>query len=86
MLSYLQPVVGTLAGEVANPRRDFPRALWILIPIVFFITMIPLALGISMDQNIDKWVTVVILVELLKALKSAVRANVSGDKRIIDLG
>ena len=47
--------IGTLAGEVANPHKMFPQALMILIPIVFVQTVLPLALSISIDTNLNNY-------------------------------
>ena len=47
--------IGTLAGEVGNPRRDFPRAIAVLIPLVFAMTVFPLATSVSIDHDLLKY-------------------------------
>ena len=46
---------GTLAGEVDNPRKTFPLVLLILIPVVFVQTVPPLALALSIDQDVSNF-------------------------------
>ena len=47
--------IGTLAGQVRNPRRDVPLSLLILIPIVLTELTLPLALTISIDQDLKNY-------------------------------
>ena len=46
---------GTLAAQVERPDLNFPRAFLILIPLVFTQTVVPLALSLSIDPNIDHY-------------------------------
>ena len=65
--------IGTLAGEVGNPRRDFPRAIAVLIPLVFAMTVFPLATSVSIDRDLlkyefDFYLTVFIIISTYNSL------------------
>ena len=48
--------VGALAAEVANPGRDFPRAMSATIVLVTVVYLLPLLVAISMDEtNLEQW-------------------------------
>ena len=46
-------LVGTLAGEVATPQRSFKIAFAVLIPMLLLDYAMPLALTLSIDQNLN---------------------------------
>ena len=43
--------LGSIAGEVKNPRRTIPLALFFLVPLVVVEVVVPLALAVSVDPN-----------------------------------
>ena len=47
--------IGTLAGQVMDPQRVFPRALLLLIPAIFLQTTIPMALALSVDPDLSNY-------------------------------
>eukprot|EP00042_Codosiga_hollandica_P049082 m.562600 g.562600 ORF g.562600 m.562600 type:complete len:526 (+) comp57807_c0_seq3:416-1993(+) len=47
--------IGTLAGQVSNPRRSIPLALIFLIPIVVAELVVPLALSVSIDPDLKDY-------------------------------
>lgn len=49
--------VGALAAEVADPGRDFPRAMGATIILVSLVYIVPVAVGVSLDDpaHLPKW-------------------------------
>ena len=47
--------MGTLAGQVHNPKRTVPMSLIILTPIVLAELLLPLALSLSIDQDLEDY-------------------------------
>ncbi len=47
--------VSTLAGEVAHPRKTFPRALFIGVALVVFMYLGPLLVGLGVTTDASNW-------------------------------
>ena len=47
--------VSTLAGEVSQPRKTFPRALFIGVGLVVFMYLGPLLVGLGVTTDADNW-------------------------------
>ena len=47
--------VSTLAGEVAHPRKTFPRALFIGVALVVFMYLGPLLVGLGVTTDANNW-------------------------------
>ena len=47
--------MSTLAGEVAHPRKTFPRALFIGVGLVVFMYLGPLLVGLGVTTDADNW-------------------------------
>ncbi len=47
--------MSTLAGEVAHPRKTFPRALFIGVGLVVFMYLGPLLVGLGVTTDADSW-------------------------------
>lgn len=47
--------LSTVAGEVENPRRNFPRALAISIPLITACYVLPVLAGLASGQTWDTW-------------------------------
>ena len=47
--------VSTLAGEVSQPRKTFPRALFISVGLVVFMYLGPLLVGLGVTTDADNW-------------------------------
>lgn len=45
------PSLGSLAGEVINPSKSYPKVITVLIPMVTIIIVWPLAVSVSLDPN-----------------------------------
>ena len=54
-MHFHEPLSGTLAGEVQNPRRSFPLSLFFLIPIVVSQTVVPLALALGVNSDLSNY-------------------------------
>ena len=48
--------LGSLAGELENPKQSYIIALMILIPIVLIVNCIPLAVSMSLDHDRNNFV------------------------------
>jgi len=49
--------VSTFAGEVDNPRRNYPLALFISVPLITFLYIFPIGVGIGATNNWSEWQT-----------------------------
>lgn len=49
--------VSTFAGEVENPRRNYPRALMISVPLITLLYVLPMGVGMATAQNWSAWQT-----------------------------
>ena len=47
--------MSTLAGEVAHPRRTFPRALFIAVALVVVMYVGPLLIGLGVTTEASDW-------------------------------
>ena len=49
--------VSTFAGEVDNPRRSYPLALFISVPLITFLYIFPIGVGVAATNNWNEWQT-----------------------------
>lgn len=47
--------LSTIAGEVENPKRNFPRAIFIALPIVILSYLLPVAVGLAYGPSLPEW-------------------------------
>ena len=48
--------LGAVAGEVKNARRNYPLGILLALVFIVFVYVIPVAVGVSIDRDISKWV------------------------------
>lgn len=49
--------VSTFAGEVHNPKRNYPLALMISVPLITIMYLLPMAVGVGTTVNWSEWQT-----------------------------
>jgi len=49
--------VSTFAGEVDNPRRNYPLALMISVPLITLLYLLPMGVGVGTTVNWSEWQT-----------------------------
>ena len=47
--------LSTVSGEIRNPQRSIPRALWFAIPLVTLVYLIPTVLALPSSPNAEQW-------------------------------
>jgi amino acid transporter len=49
--------VSTFAGEVDNPKRNYPLALMISVPLITLLYLFPIGVGVATTENWSEWQT-----------------------------